>query len=152
WGQINLADAGARAEGAAAVQLVKDLHVFDIADSDRIRQRLLEFERAAVVEWPVAAGGKSFPEADNALQRLYTAYAEIQPRTDIQKTFLANSFNKLDQISQRRTERVLVARTDTGPPGSLWAIIFLTAGMVLGCAIIYGGEKPVRHYMLVAIV
>ena len=31
---------------------------------------------------------------------------------------------------------VLVALADTGPLGSLWAVIFLTAGLVLGCAII----------------
>ncbi len=64
WGQINTADASARIEGAAAVQLAKDLHVFDKADGDRIRQRLMEYERAAEVEWPLAASGKSFPEAE----------------------------------------------------------------------------------------
>ncbi len=152
WGQINTADASARIEGAAGVQLAKDLHVFDKADADRIRQRLLEYVRVAEVEWPLAASGESFPEADNALQRLYTAYEEVQPRTDIQKMFLATSLSNLDKISQKRTERVILARTDTGPPGSLWAVIFLTSGMVLGCAIIYGGEKPVRHYTMVAIV
>jgi hypothetical protein len=65
--------------------------VFDKADSDRIRQSLLDYERAAVTEWPVAASGHSFPEADNALQRLYTAYTQVQPRTDIQTKFLATS-------------------------------------------------------------
>jgi hypothetical protein len=152
WGQINTADENARIEGAGAVQLAKDLHVFDKADSDRIRQSLLEYERAAEVEWPMAASGKHFPEADNALQRLYTAYEATQPRTDIQKMLLATSLNNLDKISQKRTERVLIAQTDTGPPGSLWAVILLTSGMVLGCAIIYGGEKPARHYAMVAVV
>ena len=151
WNQVNTADASSRIEGAAAVQLVRNLPVFDRVDSDRIRQRLLEYERAAKIEWPKAADGKS-PEADNALQRLYTAYVEVQPRTDIQKTFLAASLNSLNQVSQSRTERLLFARADTGPPWSLWAVIFLTSGMLLGGAIIYGGEKAVRHRMVVATV
>jgi hypothetical protein len=96
--------------------------VFDKADSDRIRQSLLDYERAAVTEWPVAASGHSFPEADNALQRLYTAYTQVQPRTDIQTKFLATSLGNLDKMSQARTERVLQARTDVGPPWSLWAV------------------------------
>jgi len=52
WGQVNNADVRARAEGAAAVQVARDLTVFDKADSDRIRQSLVEYERAAVAQWP----------------------------------------------------------------------------------------------------
>jgi hypothetical protein len=58
----------------------------------------------------------------------------------------------LDKISQARTERVLQVRTDIGPPWSLWAVIFLTSGLLLGCAIVYGVEQPFMHYAMVAIV
>ena len=152
YGQLNGADVRARSEGAAAVQMTRDLTVFDKADSDRIRQSLLDYERAAVAEWPIAASGHSFPEAENALKRLYTAYEEVQPRTDTQKTFLGTSFTNLDKIGQARTERVLQARTDAGPPWSLWAVIFLTSGLLLGCAIVYGVERPAMHYAMVATV
>jgi hypothetical protein len=152
WEQLNSADDEARTECAAAVQMARNLTVFDKTDSDRIRQSLLEYERAAVAEWPIAASGHLFPEADTALKRLSTAYEEVQPRTDTQKTFLGTSFTNLDKISQARTQRVLQARTDTGPPWSLWAVIFLTSGLLLGCAIAYGIEKPAMHYMIVATV
>ena len=152
WGQINVADDRTRTEGAVAMQMARDLTVFDKADSDRIRQSLVEYERAAVAQWPIAASGHSSPEADNALTRLYTAYEQVQPRTDIQKTFLGASFTNLDKISQARTERVFQARTDTGPPWSLWAVIFLTSGLLIGCAIVYGVEKPAIHYAMVATV
>lgn len=150
WGQINSADGRVRTEGAAGVQLARDLTVFDKADSDRIRQSLMEYERAAVTEWPVAASGHSFPEADHALARLYTAYTQVQPRTDIQTRFLASSLSNLDKMSQARTERVLQARTDVGPPWSLWAVIFVTSGLLLGGAVIYGVDEPVQHYAMVA--
>jgi hypothetical protein len=150
WGQINTADAKARTEGAAAVQMAWDLTVFDKADSDRIRQSLLEYERAAVVEWPLAGHHRSFPETDNALARLRTAYEQVQPRNDTQKTFLATSFTNLGNISQARTERLIQARTDTGPPWPCWAIILLTSALVLGGVIIYGVENPTMHYLMVA--
>jgi hypothetical protein len=152
WGQIGNADAKARIEGAAGVQLAKDLTMFEQADRYRLRQSLVDFENAAVIEWPLAASGQSYREADNAIQRLYTSYTQVQPKNDTQRTFLATSFANLDKVSQARTERVLQARTDIGPPWSLWAVIFLTSALVLGCAIIYGVENPAIHYPMVATV
>jgi hypothetical protein len=152
WGEITSADSRARAEGAAAVQMARDRTVFDKADSDRIRQSLLEYERAAVAQWYIAASGHSSSEADDALTRLYTTYEDVQPRTDAQKTLLSTSFTNLDKISQARTARVLQARTDTGPPWALWAVILLTSGLLMGCAIVYGVEKPALHYAMVATV
>ena len=152
WGQTNNADDAMRAEGATGVQMANDLTVFDKADSDRIRQALLEYERAAVTEWPLAANGHAYPAAGQALPRLHTAYEEVQPRTDTQKTFLATSFDSLNKISQARTERIIQARTDIGLPWSMWTVFFLPSGLVLGCAIVYGVEKPAIHYALVATV
>lgn len=152
WGQISEADGKVRGEGAAGVQLARDSTVFEKADGDRIRQALLDFERAAEAEWPLATEGRSFPAADEALERLYNAYGQVQARTDAQKTLLSTSFANLDKLSQARTERVLTARTDQGPPWSLWAVIVLTSGLVLGCSIVYGVEKAGLHYPMVATV
>jgi cytoskeletal protein RodZ len=84
WGQISTADALARGEGAAGVQLARDSTVFDKADGDRIQQSLLDYERAAEAEWPLAATGQSSTTTDEALDRLYTAYEQVQARTDAQ--------------------------------------------------------------------
>ena len=100
WGQTNTADDAMRAEGTTGVQMADDLTVFDKADSDRIRQALLDYERGAVTEWPLAANGHSYPAAGKALQRLRAAYEEVQPRTDTQKTFLATFFDSLSKIGQ----------------------------------------------------
>ena len=105
-----------------------------------------------MAEWPLAATGQTSPAADETLRRLHLAYEEVQARTDAQKTLLSTSFANLNTLSQARTARVLTARTDQGPPWPLWAVIFLTSGLVLGCAIIYGVEKPGLHYPLVATV
>jgi hypothetical protein len=151
WGQINAADGDARAEGAAAVQMARDAVAFDTADRDRIRESLLTYEQVAIAEWPNAGAGRS-PGADVALARLYTAYEQVQAKTDTQKTLLATSFSNLDKVSQARTVRILTARDDVGPPWPLWVVIFLVSGMVLGTAVIYGVERPVLHYPMVVVV
>jgi hypothetical protein len=151
WGQNNAADGNARVEGAAAVQMARDAVVFDAPDRDRIRQSLLTYEQAAIAEWPQSENRRS-PAADTALARLYNAYDGIAAKTDTQKTLLSTSFSNLDKISQARTVRLLTAREDAGLPWSLWAVIFLTSALILGTVIIYGVEKPILHYPMVAIV
>ncbi|MEW5809752.1 MAG: hypothetical protein AB1925_09875 [Actinomycetota bacterium] len=152
WGQISHADTVVRTEGAAGAQLARDSHVFDPPDRDRIRQSLLAYEQAALTEWDESNAGRRYPQADQALNGLYAAYENVTARTDAQKTLLSTSFGNLNDLSKARTERVLQARTDTGPPWSLWAVIFVTSGLLLGCAIIYGVEKPANHYAMVAII
>jgi hypothetical protein len=152
WGQISAADAAVRTEGAAGVQLAMDRSVFDPVDGDRIRQALLGYERAIEAEWPMAARGESLPEAERALALLSRTYQDVAPRTDAQKSFLSTSLSNLDKLSQARTERIIDGATDSGPTWPLWAVIFLTSGLVLGCAVAYGVEKPAMHYPMVAIV
>ncbi|EHB58231.1 hypothetical protein MycrhDRAFT_0667 [Mycolicibacterium rhodesiae JS60] len=151
WGQINTADANARAEGAAAVEMARDIDVFAVGDADRIRQSLLGYERAAIAEWDSGLGSRS-PEADAALARLSAAYHQVNATTESQKSLLATSYANLDKVSQARTVRLLTAREDSGPPWPLWAVIFLTSAMVLGTVVIYGVERAGMHYPMVAIV
>ena len=96
--------------------------------------------------------GKSLPEADRASEQLSRAYQDVVPGTDAQKSFLSTSLANLDTLSQARTERIILGATDVGPTWPLWAVIFLTSGLVLGCAITYGVAKPAMHYPMVAIV
>lgn len=151
WGQISAADAQARIEGAAGVQLARDAEVFGQSDAARIRASLLEYEKAAIVEWPKAVTGRS-AAADAALADVYRAYEQIRPDTDVQKAFLSTSLSNLDRVSQGRTQRTSEARTDTGPSWPLWVVFYLTSAMVLGTVIIYGVQKPLMHYVMVATV
>ena len=151
WGQNNAADGNARAEGAAAAQMARDAVFFETVDRDRIRQSLLTYEHAAIAEWSNAGNSRS-PDADTALARLYQAFDGVAAKTDTQKTLLAKSFSNLDKISQARTARILTAREDAGLPWPFWAVIFVTSGLVIGTVVIYGVEKPILHYSMVAIV
>ena len=83
---------------------------------------------------------------------MYTAYQQVQAKTDIQKTSLATSLSNLDKVSQARTVRLITAGDDTGPPWPLWAVIFLNSGLVLATVIVYGVERPVLHSTMVAVV
>ncbi|MEZ0358412.1 hypothetical protein [Mycobacterium sp. SA01] len=151
WGQISSADANARAEGAAAIEMARDLVAFDKPDADRLRRSLLDYEKSAIAEWESGPGTRS-PGTDDALAQLTSAYRQVTATTDSQKTVLSTSYANLDKMSQARTVRLLTAREDTGPPWPLWAVILLTSALVLGTVVIYGVDKPGLHYPMVAIV
>jgi len=152
WGQVNSADLTTRTEGAAAVQLARGRQMFGPAQSARIRRSLLEYARAATAEWPRAAVGRTTPEAENALNRLYHTYEEIKPHNDIQRAVLTSSLGSLKDLTGARTQRLLAARTNTGPPVSLWLVIFLNTGLVLGFSVLFGTAHAQMHYGMVAAV
>ncbi len=150
WGQINTADARIRDEGAAGVQLARDLAVFDKADQDRIRQSLLEYQRAAEAEWSLSVQGQSSSAASDAYWRVYEAYGKVEAPTAFQKTMLSTSFANRDKVSQARTERVFTAATDLIPPWAVWAVIFLMGGVILGWSIVSGVKDSQMRYPVVA--
>lgn len=152
WGQINLADAKVRDEGAAGVQLARDLAAFDKVDQDRTRQSLLEYARAADAEWSLSERGESTPAADEALWRVYEAYGKVQTHSDFQKTMLSTSLANLDRVSQARSERMFTAATDLGPPWSVWAVIFLMSGLILGWTVLSGVQDTTMRSPVVATV
>jgi hypothetical protein len=152
WGQINTADAKIRDEGAAGVQLARDLAAFDKADQDRLRQSLLEYERAAEAEWSLSVQGQSSTAASDALWRVYETYGNVETRNEFQKTLLSTSFANLDKISQARSERVFTAATDLGPPWSVWAVIFLLGGLIMGWSIVLGVTDTQMRFPVVATV
>ncbi|GAA5612899.1 hypothetical protein Spla01_04066 [Streptomyces platensis] len=152
WGQVNTADQTTRAEGALAAQMARGLEVLGGAERVRIRSGLLEYGRAASAEWTDAATGRARPGAETALNRLYGAYEAVRPRDDTQRAFLATSLASLRELSKARTERLLEARSNVGPPLSLWLVIFLTSGLVLGFSVVFGCRQARMHYGMVGAV
>ncbi|WP_328382619.1 DUF4239 domain-containing protein [Streptomyces sp. NBC_00400] len=152
WGQVNVADQTTRTEGAVAVQMARGRNAFGKAESAQIRQSLMEYGRAAADEWTRAAGGRATPEAENALTRLHRVYENIKPRNDTQRAFLTNALASLKELSLARTERLLQARTNIGPPLSLWLVVFLTSGLVLGFSLVFGSEQARMHFGMVGAV
>ena len=149
-GQNNAADANARAEGAAAVQMARDAVVFD--------QRI-ETASGGVC-WhmnkpPSSSGprpGKSSTSGrrrpGQPVQRLRRGSAKDGHPENPARHILRQP--RQDQPSTHGAS--VTARELAGLPWPFWAVILLTSAMVLGTVIIYGVEKPIIHYPMVAIV
>lgn len=149
WAQVAAADQLVRSEAAAGVQIARDRFAFDPADSERILVGLKQYEIAARAEWPLAARGEDSRGADLALKRLYQTIREVQPRDDIQKTFLNTTISNLEKMSTARTERLNQANNHQGARWPLWLVILLTSGLVVGAAVTFGVESSRLHHAVV---
>jgi hypothetical protein len=149
WSQVAIADGLVRSEVAAGVQIARDRFAFDPADQERIRKDLRAYEQAARAEWPLAARGQFSADADKALKQLYKTIREIQPETDVQKTFLSTTVSNLEAMSKGRTERLSQAKTHQGVKWPLWLVVGLTSGLVVAAAVTYGVESARLHHTVV---
>lgn len=150
--QLATEDEWARTEGTAAISMTRELNVFARADGDRIRQSLMEYEQAALAEWPQAANGRPTPEAETALAGLYSAVQNVKPGDDRQRVVLMSALRALKELSDARTERLLSADAGFSPPLALWAVIFLSSGLVLAFAVAFGAKQQRWHYAVVTAV
>ncbi len=150
WGQVNTADGNARAEGASAVQMARDISLFDKVDGDR----------SGMIYSPTRTlPSKSGPTPERiGRPRRTTPSQRCTPRTGKSGAGQTHRrrpwrprLSNLDKISEARTVRLLTAHDDTGPPWPIWVVILLTSAMVLATVIIYGVEKPVLHYAMVVV-
>ncbi|OBA99256.1 hypothetical protein A5662_15465 [Mycobacteriaceae bacterium 1482268.1] len=150
WGEVTHASNLAQTEGSYAIQMARYTEAFDEPVRSRLREDLLEYQRALLVEFDeVSRGGKLFT-AEGALERLRATYAEIQPRDDIQRAALAGSLDSLKETTLDRTQRVLIAEEDVGPPPAIWTVIILTSTLVLAFAIFFGEAQARMHTLIVA--
>jgi hypothetical protein len=153
WGEVSAADDLVQGEVAAAIQVARDRRVFDTADADRLRDSLMDYQKAVREEWPRASvDGSSSVEADEAIKQLYSVVGNLQPRTDVQKIFMGSLVGNLEKMSNSRSERLIQANNHQGASWVLWVVVIATSVMVLGAAILFGIDNPRIYYWAVVTV
>lgn len=152
WQEIDVSDGIVRTEAAAAIQVTNGLAALDVADRDKIRHGMIDYERASLAEWPQAASGHPSAQADEALDRLYETFGKVEARNDWQRETLRSSMDSLKQSSMARRERLLAAGTLKGPGFSLWLVILMTSAVVLAFAVAFGAQNGRMHYAMVSVV
>jgi hypothetical protein len=150
WGEVTHAADLAQTEGAHAIQMARYTASFDEPTRGRLRHDILEYQQAILTEFDeVSRGGRLFT-AEPALTRLRAAYAEVQPHDDNQRAALQNSLDSLKETTLDRTQRLLIAKEDVGPPLAVWTVIILTSTLVLAFAIFFGEAQARMHTLIVA--
>ena len=87
-------------------------------------------------EWPAMAAGKSSPETWDAYNQLWRIYHEFKPQDDHQRTWYAESLQRLNHAGRPSPDRLLSIRS--GVPGVIWAVLLGAGAITIGFSFFFG--------------
>ena len=111
------------------------------ADSEReLRERLNDYIKAAIAkDWPAMEHGRASPIVTEALSQLYKVALKFTPGNARDGVLLAEVLHQLDQLTQARRARLVVAAGVV--PGVLWMVLFGGAILTVSFTLFFGTEN-----------
>jgi len=143
WEQFDSAEQNVDDEVTKISNLMRDANGFDAAQQAKVKGRLLTYSQSVIHdEWKTMAHGKSSPETAEDYRKIWVAYYDYTPRTDVQRSFYDESVDKLNELGAARRLRLLASQSSV--PGLLWML--LIAGAVVTLSFVYLFEMPGRLF------
>ena len=137
WEQFRRAQEGAELEANALADLFRDAQVFPAEARDQMEARLRDYARLVVEEeWPAMAAGQSSPETWRAYNLLWRSYHEFFPQDDHQRTWYAESVQRMNLLADHRRSRLLSVRS--GVPAVMWGVLLGAGAVTIGFSFLFG--------------
>jgi hypothetical protein len=131
-------DAATREAGAVAILYRLANGVGD--EADPFRKALTVYARAVISDdWPAMAQGQSGHATTEALNAAYATLLAYAPTDDRGEAVLSEALNQLDQITQARRLRLVLAPGVV--PGVLWFMLAVGAVATIGFTLFFGTEN-----------
>jgi hypothetical protein len=148
WEQFEDAAVLAEQEAELAVSLYRDAAAF--SSEAELRQSLRGYATSVIDdEWPALAEHQREAAAtDAALSGVFVAYRAIEPRGPAEQTFLHNSLDRLDAVTQARRERI--AASSKALPDPLWLVLLFGALITIGFTLFLPVQNPRAQGLMVA--
>ncbi len=149
WERFHDAEAAATQEASAVLALHRLSNGMDAAAGTVLRDRLAAYARTVIDDdWPAMAGGELSPKTTHALNDLYAAVLTNANATRSGKdaVVLSEMFSQLDQITQARRERAVLAIGVV--PGVVWLVLFLGAVLTIGFTFFFGNRNPQAQVLM----
>jgi hypothetical protein len=139
WEKDNDAEASVAAEAGAAAGLYRLSNGLG-GESAAVRAAIGAYLEATVTEdWPAMARGGESASAVRALDGVYAAVLAHRPDDQRGATAQAEALRQLDQLTQARRARIVVASGIV--PGVIWVVLFVGAAITIGFTFFFGTEN-----------
>lgn len=137
WEQFEDARGRVEREANELGDLYRDARAFPVPIQDRLLERIWAYTRVVVdEEWPAMARGMESRRARDALNELWQAYLEVQPRTIHERTFYSESVRHLNELTEARRLRLLASRDSL--PLILWFMLAFGGITTVGFTYFFG--------------
>ena len=129
--------------------------VFWVADrmpeskGHNIQELVHSYARVVVEEeWPLMRQGKSSQKAWALLDEIRSEVQDFQPSTPAQQVLYEQGLERVHELADARSERLLLA--DHGLPAILWVVLIIGGVVVIGFTYLFGLDSTVTHLLMVA--
>jgi hypothetical protein len=151
WGQYTHTDEISTLEGVSLRNLHRDSYALPSANQVAIRAALIAHAHAVVEdEWKTLRYGQDSQLAQQTMERVWRSYYAVNPETDAQKVWLAESISTLNEMAKLRRVRILAA--DQTVSGVMWVLLLLGGVVTCGFMHAFGVEKFRAHLLMTATV
>jgi hypothetical protein len=148
WEEFSAARDTVNAEAAALRGLYRDSQGLPEPASTEARAQVVQYaQEVSVAEWQTMDRGDSSPAAAERLGDLFATLRGVGSVTTTQQAFLDDAIDRLNDVTQRRAERISAAEEST--PGVLWVAILVGGAVTLGFALLFGVSDQRLHYLMV---
>jgi hypothetical protein len=149
WEQFRNAQNGVEREANALADLYRNARAFPPDVREQVEVQLRAYVRLAVEkEWPAMAEDKPSPETWEAYNQLWRVHQEFKPQGDYERTWYAQSLQRLNELADRRRDRLLSARS--GVPGVIWAVLLGAGAVTIGFSLLFGTQYAWAQTLMIA--
>jgi Na+/proline symporter len=140
WEKFNDAEKDVAQEAGAATMIYRIAEGIPATPSEAIRGALVAYLNAAITnDWPAMEHGTTSPAVTHALNNLYTAVLSFNSRENRDTALLSEILYQLDQITQARRTRDVMASGNV--PAIIWLGLFGGAVVTIGFTFFFGSEN-----------
>jgi len=140
WEKFNQAESDVAKEAGAAATVYRLIRGIDPEHAAAIRKATTDYLNSAIAsDWPAMANGKLSRATTEALNEVYQATLKFHSFGGDEGLILAEILRQIDQISEARRERLVMA--DGIVPTVIWLVLFGGAFLTVGFTLFFATEN-----------
>jgi Na+/proline symporter len=140
WEKFNQAESDVAKEAGAAATVYRLIRGIDPEHAAAIRKATTDYLNSAIAsDWPAMANGKQSRATTEALNEVYHATLKFHSFGGDEGLILAEILRQIDQISEARRERLVMA--DGIVPTVIWLVLFGGAFLTVGFTLFFATEN-----------
>ena len=135
-------------EAAVTVQIYQLANSFPEAQRDQVQQLARSYVQEVIdEEWPLMRQGQSSSRAGELIREISGSIQDFQPSTDSERAAYAQELNRVNDLTQDRSVRLL--HLYTGLPPILWIALGVLATIIVIFTFFIGMENAGLHRLAV---
>ena len=149
WGQYTHTDEIATLEGVSPRNLHRNSYALPATNQVAIRAALIAHAHAVVEdEWQALRYRQESRLTQQTMERVWQRYYAVNPETEAQKLWLAESIRALNEMALLRRARILAADQTVSPV--MWVLLLFGGVATCGFMHAFGVEKFRAHLLMTA--